>query len=179
MEEEQVNDESHWRKGSFAARVWDGAKRVWRFLKRLVKGAATRVRLLVRSAYQLAADGFSLVRRAIRVFCDGMAFLTTPEVKGSSRQIAMRHAEDFDFQVFLDQDVSNNVVDKFLDGVRNGLGALRAAARMLQLLFLVTVNALKLAQGPWGWWKLLRALIGINSVYDDEDRLIIQESMAA
>lgn len=179
MEEEQANDEAHWKSASLVGRIWDGAKRVWRFLKRLVKGALRRVRLLVRAAYQLAADGFSLVRRAIRVFGEGMDLLISPEIKGSNDQIGMRHSADFDFDVFVARQAEPHVADQFIAGLRRQLGSLRAAMRMLKLIFQLAVNAARLAAGPWGWWKLLRALIDLNRVYDDEDRIILQEAFSA
>lgn len=179
MEETQANNESQWQQRSFLARIWDGAKRVWRFLKKLVKGAVSHIRLLIRAAYQLAADGFSLVRRAIRVFGEGMAMLIAPEIKGSNPQIAMRHSADFDFQVYLDRKAGNGVVQVFLEQMKQRLGSLRSALRMLQLLFDAAVDAARLAAGPWGWWRLLRTLIDLNSRYDEQDRAILQASLSA
>lgn len=179
LEETHSNDETHWQQRAFLARIWDGAKRVWRFLKKLVKGALSRIRLLIRAAYQLAADGFSLVRRAIRVFGEGMAMLTSPQIAGSNRQIAMRHSADFDFQVFLDRETENDAVKRFLEQLERRLGSLRSALRMLQLLFDAAVDAVRLASGPWGWWRLLRALIDLNGRYDERDKAILQASLTA
>lgn len=179
MEQEQLNDAEHWKQHGFLARVWDGIKRVWRFLKRLVQGAATRIRLLVRAAYQLAADGFSLVRRAMRVFSDGMAMLVDGEIAGSNHHVAMRHTADFDFQVYLGSPVAHDAVAEFLAGLRRRLANLRAAVGMLALLVRTALAAVRLASGPWGWWRLLRTLIDVNRAFDEDDRQALQTALAA
>ncbi len=179
IDQDQAEVGEHWSEAGFAGRVWDGVKRVWRFLKRLVRGAAKRIKLLVRGAYQLAAEGFTLVRRGIRIFSEGLTMLFSPEIKGSNEQIAMRHRADFDFEVFLDAQATERVTAEFLEALHRRLASLRAALRVLGLLFHAAMTAARLATGPWGWWRLLRALMHLNSLYDEEDREIVAAALGA
>ena len=105
--------------------------------------------------------------------------LFSPEIKGSNEQIAMRHRADFDFEVFLDAQATERVTAEFLEALHRRLASLRAALRVLGLLFHAAMTAARLATGPWGWWRLLRALMQLNSLYDEEDRKIIVAALGA
>ena len=105
--------------------------------------------------------------------------LFSHETEGSNEQIAMRHRADFDFQVFLDARATEDVTVEFLQVLRRRLGSLRAAVRILGLLFHAAMAAARLATGPWGWWRLLRALMNLNSLYEEEDRQIVVAALVA
>ena len=167
-----------WKNRSLWGRVWDGAKRVWRFLKRLISRAVDHVRLLVRATYQLVAEGFSLVRRTIQIFSEGFGMLLSGEIHGSNHQIAMHHNIDFDFQVFVHTEAEPERIRQFMEGLKQRLISLQASLRLLKLLDSVALTAVKVSTGPWGWWSLLRSLISFVRDCDSEDVRLIQAAYA-
>jgi len=157
-----------WKPESLIGLLWDGLKRVWRFLKRLVVGVARRAKLLARAAFQLASESFAIVRKAGRVFSDGFGLLLNPEVAGSNESIAMHRRADFDFEVFVATNAQPEQVTTFLSGLERRVTSLRAALKILELLFNAAITAAALT-GPWGWWPLVRSLIAGGRLFDDED----------
>lgn len=174
VQNDQSRVKKEWEKRSLWGRMWDGAKRVWRFFKRLISRGVNRVRLLVRAAYQLAAEGFSLVRRTIQIFSEGFGMLLSGEIHGSSHHIVMRHDVDFDFQLFVDTKADSEKIRQFMKGLNQKLISLRVSLRMLKLLVLLASTAVKVFTGPWGWWSLLRSLILFVSDCNKEDVRLIQ-----
>jgi hypothetical protein len=178
VQKDQSRVMEEWENRSLWGRVWDGAKRVWRFLKRLISRAVDCARLLVRAAYQLAAKGFSLVRRTIQIFSEGFGMLLSGEIHGSSHHIVMHHNIDFDFQLFVHTETESEKIRQFMDGLKQRLISLRVSLRMLKLLVSVALTAVKVTTGPWGWWSLLRSLISFVRDCDSEDVRLIHAAYA-
>jgi len=173
VEKREAEVAREWEKRTLLGRLWDGAKRVWRFLKDLFRRAVAKLSLLARAAYQLAAEGFTIFRRSIEVFSEGLGLLWSPEIAGSNESISMYHDRDFDFKVFINQQGNSNDICEFFEGLERRLRSLRASLRILQIGFRIAMAAARLTQGPWGWWKLLRSMIALVRGSDREDLKII------
>lgn len=176
VETQQSAVQEQWKSQSLMSRLWDGAKRVWRFLRRFIGGAIEKIKLLARAARQMASDSFSVVRRTFKLFADGCRFVCQKEVPGSNLFIAMSHQADFDFQVFLDDTVSASQQSQFLSGLTRQLLAFRVTIRLLRALFAAAMDAVSFVSGPWGWWRLIRSLIAWKNFYNDEDRALIESA---
>jgi len=174
IDEDAAAVEVQWQSQSLMGRLWDGVKRVWRFLKRFVGAVVDRIKLLARAARQLAADSFSVIRRTQKIFSEAASFLWMPTVSGSTQKAAMHHDRDFDFTVFLDQDADPLQSQKLFQRLNHQLLCFRAAIRLLRGIFLAAMDALAIAAGPWGWWRLIRSLLRWHNLYDEDDRRLIE-----
>ena len=174
IDEDAAAVEMQWQSQSLMGRLWDGVKRVWRFLKRFVGAVIDRIKLLARAARQLAADSFSVIRRTQKIFSEAASFLWKPAVAGSTQKAALHHDKDFDFKVFLDQDVAPQESQKLFQRLNHQLLCFRAAIRLLRGIFLAAMDAVAIAAGPWGWWRLIRSLLRWHNLYDEDDRRLIE-----
>ncbi len=174
VDKDAAEVEVQWQSQSLMGRLWDGVKRVWRFLKRFVGAVADRIKLLARAARQLAADSFSVIRRTQKIFSEAISFLWTPTLSDSNSRVAMHHDRDFDFKVFLHQDSSPQECQKLFQRLDHQLVCFRAAIRLLRGIFQAAMDAITIAAGPWGWWRLIRSLLRWQSLYDEEDRRLIE-----
>ncbi|MEN6426501.1 MAG: peptidoglycan-binding domain-containing protein [Phycisphaerales bacterium] len=173
--------EDAWKQASWGARVWDGVKRVWRFLSRLVRRTARsivdfvkeKLQWVIRAAQHAVAHACSLLHRGFRIVADFVDFLFCREMKGSTREVAIRHDRDFDFRVFVSNAASTTEVATVLDRLRSRTERFHVVLRVCGMFITLAVASAQAAAGPWMWWRLLRTLIRLHQdITDDDVRLI-------
>lgn len=172
--------ERGWARLQVGAWVWDGVRRIGRFLRsalRKLVSAGRRVieitkdylSRIVRFVYEIASGGAALVGRGIKVFSDSIQFLFGEEVSGSSAAIAMRHDRDFDFKVFVNRRATRSAVEAFLIGLGEILRHFRIATRLLGSVLRIVLGAMQLPAGPWAWWRFLKSLIEVTEEFKDSE----------
>jgi hypothetical protein len=171
-----------WQEISLGARIWDGAKRLWRFLSDLIRRALSwikeKFKLIIRAAHQASADGFSLLHRGFRLFADSVELLLSQEVRGSTVNIAMNHDRDFDFQVFVSPEASAVEIEAFFNHLRIRLIRFHATTRILKIFLSLAIVSARIIAVPWAWWSLVRTLIDFYGEFDDDDARRIREPLA-
>jgi len=93
---------------TLGSRLWDGIKRVGKWIVSFFKKAATiaynMVRNLARMAYALASKAFGTIITAVKAMYHAAKFVLQPVWEGSDeKNLALRHDTDFDFTVFVNQ----------------------------------------------------------------------------
>ena len=170
--------DKQWREMSLGGRIWDGAKRLWRFLWGLIRRAVSQIvkkfRQIIRAAYQAAADAFSLLHRGFRIFADTVDLLFSREIPGSSEEIAMYHDHDHDFKVFMSSTASTASVSSFFEQLRTLLAGFHATTRVLKVFLGLAIASARLAAGPWAWWPLVRTLIALHGEINEDDGQVIR-----
>ncbi len=170
--------EQEWQHGSLGSRLWDGVKRVWRYLQNVASKMINGIKMLVRAGRQLATQGFELLRQSYRAFSEGLKTLLQKQVAGSNDYIAMQRDKDFDFTVFVSAEANKvQLADFFVAFERRMLRA-RAALNLIRLMLNITLTLLATMAGPWGWWRLVRALMTFDSMYDEGDRQLLSDVFA-
>jgi len=176
-----------WKQVAWGARVWDGVKRVWRFLSRLVHRVVLSITDLVqrklawviRAAHHAAAHACSILHRGFRIFSDSVDFLFCRELKGSTREVAIRHDRDFDFRVFVSNAASMAGVATVLDGLRGRTERFHVVLRVCGTFITLAVASAQAAAGPWMWWRLIRTLIQLHEDITNEDARLIAAPLLA
>jgi len=173
----------HWHQVSWGARIWDGARRLWRFLtgifRRGIDWISKKISQLIRVAHQAAADAFSLVNRSFRAFIDSVDLLFSSEIAGSTDKIAMYHDRDFDYRVFVSSAASPTEINAFLNQHKVKIKRFHATIRILKVFLHIAIASVKIAFAPWGWWSLIRALIGLYGEFNEADAELIEEPLSA
>ena len=135
--------------------------------------------MLARAAYELASSGLTVVRKSFEVLSNGVSFLSNTRLEGSNQFISVERDSDFDFKVFVSDSAQQNQVRDFFDYFEMQVLHFRVSIRLLKLMVRVFIDLMRLGQGPWGWWRLVRSLMKYNTLYDREDRQIIWSAISA
>ncbi len=184
----QVNGNANFEKAwseikTLASRIWDGVKRVWRFIRSVIENFVSSIvdhaKMLARAAYELASSGLTVVRKSFEVLSNGVSFLSNTRLEGSNQFISVERDSDFDFKVFVSDSAQQNQVIDFFDYFEMQVLHFRVSIRLLKLMVRVFIDLMRLGQGPWGWWRLVRSLMKYNTLYDREDRQIIWSAISA
>lgn len=183
LEKTDEDLDKQWREMSLGGRIWDGAKRLWRFLWGLIRRAVSQIvkkfKQIIRAAYQAAADAFSLLHRGFRVFADTVDLLFSREIPGSSEEIAMYHDHDHDFKVFVSSTASAAHVSRFFEQLRTRLAGFHVTTQVLKVFLGLAIASARLAAGPWAWWPLVRTLISLHGEIDEDVVRVIRAPLPA
>jgi hypothetical protein len=175
IEAQQEPIEKIWR--NLGHRLWDGIKRVSRWIigvfRRTAELVGDALRSLARAARYMASQAASLVRRGMRIFTDSVQILFRSEWPGSNQWIAMKHDGDMDFRVAVDRHASNDVLMAFFRNTRQLLASFDAATRVMRILLKLGLAVAKGFAGPWSWWSTIKILVGVYRALNEEteDRL--------
>lgn len=91
---------------TLGSRLWDGIKRVVRwivsFFRKAAKAAVNVVRNLARLAYTLATESFRIIKNIVKALYSAVKFVVEPTFsKSDIDHLVIRHDTDFDFQVYV------------------------------------------------------------------------------
>jgi len=141
--------------------LWDGLKRVWRWIKRGVKKVVSWVgsffKNLARAFYRYASKGYKIVRLAVTSVVDSVEYFLegglTSEPEGT---VVLVNEKDFDATVYVDEAGGGEPVPGFLRRMRRKTAVFEFGARILG----VAVQTIRqVALGIVGWARLLKSLV--------------------
>ncbi len=136
-------------------RLFDGLKRVWRWIKKIGKKVAGFIKnnifkaffRYVSKAYKIVAKGVKNVIKAFKVYFKGDMV---------SEKSCFEFSKDMDTTVFLSQNATQENMQASIDKLRKQSKAFNLGCRIVGWLFKIFKE---LVQGYIGWAKLLFALI--------------------
>lgn len=136
-------------------RLFDGLKRVWRWIKKIGKKAANFIKnnifkaffRYVSKAYKIVSRGIKNVIESFKVyFQEGMV----------SEKVYFKFSKDLDTSVFLSNDARRGNIQKGIDDLKKQSKAFNLGCRIVGWIFKIFKELVK---GYIGWAKLLFALI--------------------
>jgi hypothetical protein len=160
--------EEAWREGkSLGMRLWDGLKRIWRWLSRGVRKILDVGKNLLRGFYRYALKAFQIVRFSARVVARSIAqYLRGWLDTGEPRQAFVSVHADGDFATLIAHGAIGAHVREVALGVRYFGIVFQLCCRILALIADVIRNA---ATGAVGWarliWDLVRGYRSIRPLY--------------
>jgi len=184
----QVNDAS-WQQVGFGNAFLDGARRIWRFAKRVVSwivnrftqmfsAISKRVLQVLRIAKKLAFDGVTILKRAYIAMESGMRLLFSKQVSGSGHAITMVKDTDMDFYVAVNRKASSKQIRTFLEGLKTAIQGFNFSILLFKIIIRgLTVVAHILASPLSGTISLVSKLLTMERFLDDEDCKIISQTL--
>ncbi len=154
---------------SIGARIWDGIKRAWQWVKSLVvkvfKGVKQFIKNISRIAYQFILKAYEQTRRLIKGVTGSIHFflrtpLELPKLREAPKdpKVLFLHDRDFDFQVFVETSERPNVVRLHSQYVKREAQIFGLSCHIVgECLH----HLIKMLKGIWGlaWAALLMALL--------------------
>lgn len=143
-------------------RVWDGIRRVWGWLKTLMRSGVKKVITLgsnlSRLIYDYALSAYSVVSNVFKSFGAMVRSITNPVVDGSNlKHIVMFHDKDFDFRVVVNSSAESKVVKALTRKVRRQTRMFVFACHVLSIVISVTRTVIQ--SGMAGYIGLIFAMI--------------------
>ncbi len=143
-------------------RIWDGIRRVWGWLKTLMRSGVKKVITLgsnlSRLIYDYALSAYSVVSNVFKSFGAMVRSITNPVVDGSDlRHIVMFHDKDFDFRVVVNSSAESKVVKALTGKVRRQTRLFVFACHVLNIVISVTMTVIQ--SGMTGYAGLIFVMI--------------------
>ncbi|HEX7036881.1 MAG TPA: hypothetical protein VF210_13985 [Pseudomonadales bacterium] len=152
--EESINAAWSWGK-RLGMRLWDGLKRLWRWLRQGVRRILEVGKNLLRGFFRYAMKAFQIVRHAIRSVADGLGQYLRGEIDtGTNMRVTVEL--DGDMIITIPADTDGAIVSASSARLRYFGAAFRLAIRILVLVLDVIRAA---ATGLAGWARLLWCLV--------------------
>ncbi len=143
-------------------RVWDGIRRVWGWLKTLMRSGFKKVITLgsnlARLIYDYALSAYCVVSNVFKSFGAMVRSITNPVADGSDlKHIVMFHDKDFDFRVVVNSSAESKVVKALTRKVRRQTRMFVFACHVLSIVMSVTMTVIQ--SGMTGYIGLIFAMI--------------------
>lgn len=141
--------------------LWDGLKRVWRWIKRGVKKVVSWIgsffKNLARAFYRYASKGYKIVRLAVTSVIDSVEYFVEGRLASApDGRIVLFNQADFDATVYVDEEGGGEAVPEFLRRMRRKTAVFEFGARILGFA-VQTIR--QIALGITGWARLLKSLV--------------------
>lgn len=152
-----------------ASRVWDGFKRLWGFLKRLVKTALGAIRdqgwRIARFISAKARGAFEFVLKAIEIVHRGSVYLRSRIFPGSQPETSiLAFGRDFDVTFLVHQAVAFETACLIVDRDAHETRFFAAASSILAALVGILIEVARIvASNVASWFMLLLSLSRIAS----------------
>ncbi|MCP5046380.1 MAG: peptidoglycan-binding protein [bacterium] len=138
--------------------LWDGLKRLWRWIKQGIKKIVSFLKKNVfRAFFRYATKAFKIVKTAVDSVVSTLDYITRGTFPGSSiRQAAIFHDLDFDQTVFVNRNSDPEEVTELGKRLKLQIAMFKLGTRILTFVF----NFFKrVATGLIGWARVLSALV--------------------
>lgn len=141
--------------------LWDGLKRVWRWIKRGVKKIVSWIgsffKNLARAFYRYASKGYKIVRLAVTSVAESVKYYVggglASEPEGT---VVLLNETDFDATVYVDEGTDAEALRDFYNRLQRKTDVFEFGARILGVAF-QTIR--QIASGIVGWARLLKSLV--------------------
>jgi hypothetical protein len=147
------------RLNDIAGSIWDGVKRVFRWIKRFVKKIVSTALNLVKNIARFIAKHsryvFGTVRNVIEILHRGTVYLRNKLLPGSDAlNAAIYHDRDFDAAIFFNLAADSQAVKRLLTDNRRESICFGAACRILGHLIGILRQVARAFAAGIGWWFL-------------------------
>jgi len=147
------------RLNNIAGSIWDGVKRVFRWIKRFIKKIVSSALNLVKNIARFIAKHsryiFGTVRNVIEILHRGTVYLRHKLLPGSDAlNAAIYHDKDFDAAIFFNIEADSDAVKRlFISNHRESI-CFGAACRILGHLIGILRQVARAFAAGIGWWFL-------------------------
>jgi len=150
--------EESWRQGrSLGMRLWDGLKRLWRWVKRGIRAVVELGKNLFRAFFRFALKAYKIVRTAFSALGMGLEqYLAGRLVMPEGSPVAVGLGKDLDFLVALPREPGAEMLDAAARQVTRFSRVFYFAARLVGLFVHTLTQAVG---GLLGWVRLLMSLV--------------------
>ncbi len=143
--------------------IWDGAKRLYKWIVRFVKRIATSTSVLIKNLVRYvsakARKTFLTVVKAVDVMASGLSYLRNGFYAGSKAgEILIFKNSDFDHQVFISNTADNKKVDSIIYNYTLQTVIYSASCKIVSHTFNIFSAILNLAMGAFGWLRVILSL---------------------
>jgi len=151
---------------TIGSRIWDGLKRVWRWLKSLIKKAAKRIsawaKNIARLAYQYALNAFPVARRLIKITKETATFLIHKTLKDSDVDcIVINRDQDYDYRLYINSDHDRDGTKAILAKFYSKAYYFSIGMRVLGIIGSTLITVIRSVPLGGGWFGLILALLKI------------------
>jgi len=157
--------------GQLASRIWDGAKRLWAWLKRAVATAWGKIESelwnLARFIARNARESYELVLKAVDIVHRATVYLRRQPFPGSDPQSAvLAYGADFDARLFINAAAPTGLASALVHRDARESRYFVAACRILGCLLAALAEVVRAVTmgAAFGWFLLLLALSRILAV---------------
>lgn len=158
---------------NIAGSIWDGVKRVFRwiklFIKKIVSTASNLIKNIARFLAKRARSVFETVRKVFEIVYRGTVYFRKECLPGSdARRIAVYHDKDFDTAVFINCTAPPQTVRCLIDDNRRESVCFQAACLILADLTAILRRVVQtFIGGIAGWFLALLALTRLSTRIGD------------
>ena len=181
VKEKKNNLESIWEQiKTIGSRIWDGLKRVWRWLKSIIKKVAKKIGIWVKNiarlAYQYALNAFPIARRLINITKATVSFLVRKTLKDSDvNHIVINRNHDYDYRLYVNPGGNRDKTKATLTAFYRQAYLFNIGMRVLGILASTLVTVIKGVPLGGGWFGLLLALLRIYTPLKKLSNLLEEE----
>ncbi|WP_298418380.1 hypothetical protein [uncultured Kordia sp.] len=136
-------------------RLWDGLKRVWRWIKKIGKKVVTFIQHnLFKGFYRFVSKSFKIVTRGIGAIVKSIGVY----IKGGmvTEGMFFKFSKDMDTSVYIDANISNENAEAGSFALLKQTTAFKLGCKIVGWIFYIFKN---LSLGLWGWAKILFSLL--------------------
>lgn len=147
-----------------ASSIWDGVKRVFRWIKRFIKSivstALNVIKNIARFIAKHACSVFGTVLKAIEILYRGAVYLRNKVLPGSdAKKMVIYHDNDFDLGVFISLDAETETINRMILQIEQETFYFGAACKILGHLMAIFRRVVQsVATGFGAWFLCLLAL---------------------
>ena len=180
IEKEDVLNEIWKHIKSIGSRIWDGIKRVWRWLKSLFKTVAKKMRAwaknIARLAYRFALNGFSLVNRLVKITKETASFLVHKTLTDSDvGNIVIKRDRDYDYRIYVNPERSHEKVKGILMLFYEKAHLFSMGMRIIGLTVGALIAVITKVPLAGGWFGLVLAMLKIYSSLKEITDVLTEE----
>lgn len=149
---------------NIAGSIWDGVKRVFRWIKRFIKSIVVTtlntIKNIARFIAKHARSIFGTIRKVFEILYWGTVYLRNKVLPGSdARHLALYHDKDFDVGVFLNSTAKLQTMQRLIDYNLRESVCFGAACRILGHIIAILRRVVRaFVTGIGGWFLALITL---------------------
>ena len=146
---------------SFGLQIWDGIKRVWRWIKRGVERLIDIGKNLIRAFFRYASKGFRIARVALRALTSSLTSYLSGRLQFPSKPdavpaVCVQLYKDFDMRIDIDVGTDRAVLDESSDHMVLFSQRFQLSCEILSIV----IGAVRAVAASFvGWALLAKALI--------------------
>ena len=158
---------------SLGSRIWDGIKRVWRWMKsvfnKIIKKVSTWAINTARLVYQYAVNAFPIVKKISKMTAATFSVLINRTFPGSDIQhLVISRDLDFDYNLYLNPARDPKKVLQILEKFSRQTSLFNKGAHILAFLLRTLFYLIKNVAAAGGWFGLILAIV---KIYPDLKKL--------
>ena len=165
---------------SIGSRIWDGLKRLWRWLKSLFKTVVKKIsawaKNIARLAYRYALNGFSVVYRLVKITKETASFLVHKTLTDShAGNIIINRDRDYDYRVYVNPERNHEKVRAILTHFCEKAHWFNMGMRIIGLTVGALIAAITKIPLAGGWFGLVLAMLKIYSSLKEIGEVLNEE----